>query len=53
MRLATSQLGEHSVQNIVGVGAFVPASRADNAGTGPYRFGDADSGLDASGVPLA
>lgn len=37
----------------VGVGAFVPASRADNAGTGPYRFGDADSGLDASGVPLA
>jgi carbonic anhydrase len=36
----------------VGVGAFVPASRADNAGTGPYLFGDADSSLDASGVPL-
>ena len=37
----------------VGVGAFVPASRADNAGTGPYRFGDEHHGLDASGIPLS
>lgn len=37
----------------VAVGAFVPASRADNAGTGPYRLDDTDSGLDPSGVPLA
>ena len=37
----------------VGVGAFVPASRAEHAGTGPYRFGDDDSGMDASGVPLS
>lgn len=37
----------------VGVGSFVPASRADNAGTGPYQFSDLnDGGLDASGVPL-
>lgn len=37
----------------VGVGNFVPASQADNAGTGPYqRFTEAD-GLDYSGVPLA
>ncbi|MFG6432089.1 carbonic anhydrase [Roseateles sp. LYH14W] len=35
----------------VSVGAFVPASRADNAGTGPYRVFDEDAGLDASGVP--
>jgi len=33
----------------VAVGAFVPASRADNAGTGPYQLID----LDASGIPLA
>jgi len=37
----------------VGLGAFVPASRADHAGTGPYLLGDDDSGLDASGVPLS
>jgi len=37
----------------VAVGAFVPASRADNAGTGPYRLGDDDSAFDPSGVPLA
>ena len=37
----------------VAVGAFVPASRADNAGTGPYRLGDEDSGFDPSGIPLA
>ena len=37
----------------VGVGSFVPASRADNAGTGPYHFsGLNDGGLDASGVPI-
>ncbi len=37
----------------VGVGSFVPASRADNAGTGPYHFSDLnDGGLDASGVPI-
>ena len=36
----------------VGVGNFVPASQADNAGTGPYqRFTEADD-LDYSGVPL-
>ncbi|PZP27358.1 MAG: carbonic anhydrase [Roseateles depolymerans] len=34
----------------VAVGAFVPASRADNAGTGPYLLGDDDS-MDASGIP--
>lgn len=33
----------------VAVGAFVPASRADNAGTGPYPLIE----LDASGIPLA
>ncbi len=37
----------------VAVGAFVPASRADNAGTGPYRLGDEDSGFDPSGIPFA
>ncbi|MDR7272588.1 carbonic anhydrase [Pelomonas saccharophila] len=37
----------------VGVGAFVPASRADNAGTGPYVLSAEEDGLDASGVPLA
>jgi len=37
----------------VGVGAFVPASRADNAGTGPYLLNDEEDGLDASGVPFA
>jgi len=31
-------------------GGFVPASRADNAGTGPYLPGSGD--LDASGVPI-
>lgn len=36
----------------VGVGQFVPASQADNAGTGPYqRFTEADR-LDYSGVPM-
>lgn len=36
----------------VGVGNFVPASQADNAGTGPYqRFTEADD-LDYSGVPM-
>jgi carbonic anhydrase len=38
----------------VNSGGFVPASRADNAGTGPYLphpREDLDSGLDASGVP--
>lgn len=36
-------------------GGFVPASAADNPGTGPYRFADGEgaSGLDASGVPAA
>ena len=37
-------------------GGFVPASVADNAGTGPYRRGEVGEGevpLDASGVPLA
>jgi carbonic anhydrase len=33
----------------VAVGAFVPASRADNAGTGPYQLAE----LDASGIPLS
>lgn len=33
----------------VAVGAFVPASRADNAGTGSYPLIE----LDASGIPLA
>ncbi|KQV60562.1 carbonic anhydrase [Pelomonas sp. Root1217] len=37
----------------VAVGAFVPASRADNAGTGPYLLSSEEDGLDASGVPLA
>ena len=37
----------------VGVGAFVPASRAENAGTGPYQLGDDGSGFDPSGIPLA
>jgi carbonic anhydrase len=35
---------------------FVPASRADNAGTGPYRpvaYADDIDGLDASGVPAS
>lgn len=36
----------------VGVGAFVPASRADNAGTGPYLLSCEEDGLDASGVPI-
>ncbi len=36
----------------VDVGAFVPASRALNAGTGPYRLGAEQDGLDASGIPL-
>lgn len=36
----------------VGVGQFVPACQADNAGTGPYqRFTEADR-LDYSGVPM-
>lgn len=35
----------------VAVGAFVPASRADNAGTGPYLLGGDDDGMDASGIP--
>ena len=36
-------------------GGFVPASRADNAGTGPYAVQDVQTppaGLDACGVPL-
>jgi len=37
----------------VAVGTFVPASRADNAGTGPYLLSSEEDGLDASGVPLA
>ena len=32
-------------------GGFVPADKADNAGTGPYLFETPDDGLDASGVP--
>lgn len=36
----------------VAVGAFVPASRADNAGTGPYLLSSEEDGLDASGVPM-
>ncbi len=35
----------------VAVGAFVPASRADNAGTGPYLLSGDDDGMDASGIP--
>ncbi|MDO8419020.1 MAG: carbonic anhydrase [Rubrivivax sp.] len=37
-------------------GGFVPASQADNAGTGPYRLShhdDPDPALDASGIPMA
>ena len=37
-------------------GGFVAASRADNAGTGPYRpvaYADDLSGMDASGVPAS
>jgi carbonic anhydrase len=37
-------------------GGFVPASLADNAGTGPYRLGhhdDPERALDASGIPSA
>ena len=37
----------------VAVGAFVPASRAENAGTGPYLLGSDDDFMDASGVPAA
>jgi carbonic anhydrase len=36
----------------VAVGAFVPASRADNAGTGPYLLSNEEDGMDASGVPI-
>ncbi|WP_457392000.1 carbonic anhydrase [Roseateles sp. P5_E1] len=36
----------------VAVGAFVPASRADNAGTGPYLLSSEEDGMDASGVPI-
>jgi carbonic anhydrase len=32
-------------------GGFVAASNATNAGSGPYRFDDGESTLDASGVP--
>jgi carbonic anhydrase len=32
-------------------GQFVPASRSEHAGTGPYAMGDAGTGLDPSGVP--
>jgi carbonic anhydrase len=32
-------------------GGFVPASQADNAGTGPYVLDSADMMLDSSGVP--
>mgnify|MGYP000904813612 CR=1 FL=1 len=38
----------------IGQGGFVPASRAENAGTGPYVLADADDapqGMDASGIP--
>lgn len=42
--------GEVHVFDVV-VGAFVPASRADNAGTGPYLLGGDDDGMDASGIP--
>jgi len=37
-------------------GGFIPASRAENAGTGPYRpasYADDHAGLDASGVPAS
>jgi carbonic anhydrase len=34
-------------------GGFVPASQADNAGTGPYAPHDPNTYLDASGVPTA
>jgi carbonic anhydrase len=37
-------------------GGFVPASLAENSGTGPYRWAEGDGGdisLDASGVPTA
>jgi carbonic anhydrase len=33
-------------------GGFVPASQAENAGTGPYLGVDADGELDPSGVPV-
>jgi carbonic anhydrase len=32
-------------------GQFVPASRSEHAGTGPYAMGDTATGLDPSGVP--
>ena len=35
------------------VGGFVPASQADNAGTGPYKLQDPALSLDASGVPAS
>ncbi|MBH9552074.1 carbonic anhydrase [Inhella gelatinilytica] len=35
----------------VETGGFVPASKAVNAGTGPYRFDLPDDAFDASGVP--
>lgn len=34
-------------------GAFVPASEAEHAGTGPYHIAHDDGALDASGVPAA
>jgi carbonic anhydrase len=34
-------------------GGFVPASQADNAGTGPYVPHDPVTHLDASGIPTA
>ncbi len=34
-------------------GGFVPASQADNAGTGPYKLRDPALSLDASGVPAS
>ena len=34
-------------------GGFVPASQADNAGTGPYKLQDPALSLDASGVPAS
>jgi carbonic anhydrase len=38
----------------VATGGFVPASRSDHAGTGPYVLApaDADSAFDPSGVPI-